>query len=537
MSSPRKYNRAYVPLVVSIAVVVGFLLGINIQAPTDGDSPLRLPAVRNNFNLLNAMVEYVDEEYVDPVEKQALIGKTAQFLLQELDPHSYYISAEELQAMNEPLEGNFEGIGIQFNIQKDTVVVVTPLSGGPSEKVGIKAGDRILRVNDELIAGVSIQNQDVIKKLKGAKGTKVKVEVQRALEDERLDFTIVRDEIPIYSVDVAYMLDEETGYIKISRFARTTYKEFMEAGTRLLDEGMEKLVLDLRGNGGGFLDAAVDIADEFLENNELIVYTEGRARPRSEYRSTSKHTFAAIEVAILIDESSASASEILAGAVQDNDRGTILGRRSFGKGLVQEQTAWPDGSATRLTIARYYTPTGRSIQRPYDEGTDSYHESFYDRYHNGEMLTADSIEVADSLRFVTPGGKVVYGGGGIMPDIFIPVDTNGASPYLNALFYTGTIYDYAFDYADIHREEINTYADWSAYREQFDVTETMLNELAERAEKNGVSQDPDQLMRSRTVIQRRLKAYIARNIWNNEGFYPLWNADDRAVKQAVEVLN
>ncbi|NEQ50163.1 MAG: PDZ domain-containing protein [Leptolyngbya sp. SIO3F4] len=536
MTSSRKKNRAYVPLVVSVALIIGFVLGINIHSTHKENATLLIPTGRSNFNLLNSIVEYAENEYVDEVQKEELISKTAQFMLQELDPHSYYISAEELEAMNEPLEGNFDGIGIQFNIQKDTIVVVTPLIGGPSERVGIKAGDRIIKVDGETVAGVEISNREVISKLKGPKGTRVQVNIVRNSSEEELEFSITRDKIPIHSVDVGYMLDNETGYIKISRFAKNTYQEFMESGSELREAGMEYLILDLRGNGGGFLDAAVAITDEFLKEGQLIVYTEGRARAREEYRASSKSRFADVRVAVLLDESSASASEILAGAIQDNDRGVIIGRRSYGKGLVQEQTAWPDGSATRLTIARYYTPTGRSIQRPYAQGADSYHQAFYDRYHNGEMLSADSIDLPDSLRFETPGGKVVYGGGGIVPDVFVPIDTNGSSLYLNALSYAGLIYDFAFDYADHHRDELNAYGSWEAYDRSFRITGDMLQKLVGFAAQNGIEEDKNGLKRSQAIIERRLKAYIARNIWNSKGFYPIWNEEDVAVQRASEEL-
>lgn len=529
-------NKVYIPIIISLAVAVGFLLGINLNTGSSTISFQKInPAESKNFNILNEVIGYIESEYVDTVQRQKLVDETVQYLLQELDPHSYYISAKELQAMNEPLEGNFEGIGIQFNIQKDTVVVINPLQGGPSEKVGVKAGDRIIKVEEELIAGNGITNSKVLKLLKGDKGTKVDITVER--NAQKLDFTITRDKIPIHSVDVAYMMTGKTGYIKVIRFAKTTYQEFMDAANELKSKGMENLIIDLRGNGGGFLDAAVDMSDELLESGKMIVYTKGRARPKEVYKSGSGNSLTEISLAVLVDESSASASEILAGAVQDNDRGLVIGRRSFGKGLVQEQTMWPDGSATRLTVARYYTPTGRCIQRPYDEGVEAYREEIYDRYKHGEMMHPDSTNFPDSLKYETPEGKTVYGGGGIFPDIFVPYDTAGGSTFLNRLVYRGVVYQWAFDYADTHREQLNgNYETAREFQEKFSIGQSLIDDFVNFAKSEGVEPAPGELEESQTEIKHRLKAYVARNIWNNEGFYPIWNKNDNVLNKALESL-
>jgi carboxyl-terminal processing protease len=529
-------NKVYIPIIISLAVAVGFLLGINLNTGSSTISFQKInPAESKNFNILNEVIGYIESEYVDTVQRQKLVDETVQYLLQELDPHSYYISAKELQAMNEPLEGNFEGIGIQFNIQKDTVVVINPLQGGPSEKVGVKAGDRIIKVEEELIAGNGITNSKVLKLLKGDKGTKVDITVKR--NAQKLDFTITRDKIPIHSVDVAYMMTGKTGYIKVIRFAKTTYQEFMDAANELKSKGMENLIIDLRGNGGGFLDAAVDVSDELLESGKMIVYTKGRARPKEVYKSGSDNSLTETSLAVLIDESSASASEILAGAVQDNDRGLVIGRRSFGKGLVQEQTMWPDGSATRLTVARYYTPTGRCIQRPYDEGVEAYREEIYDRYKHGEMMHPDSTNFPDSLKYETPKGKTVYGGGGIFPDIFVPYDTVGGSAFLNRLVYRGVVYQWAFDYADTHREQLNgNYETAREFQEKFSIGQNLIDDFVNFAKSEGVEPADGELEESKAEIKHRLKAYVARNIWNNEGFYPIWNKNDNVVNKALESL-
>lgn len=528
--------KKFLPLLLSLAVICGFLLGINLNFNKSSNTPI-INLKSDKFNLLTEIIDYVDKDYVDSINKQDIINNTIDYLLSELDPHSYFISADELAAMNEPLQGNFEGIGVQFNIQKDTIVIVTPLSGGPSEKVGIKAGDRIVKVNGELIAGTGVTNADVLKKLKGKKGTKVEIEIIRKNNPDLLAFTVTRDKIPLYSVDVSYSLNEETGFIKITRFAKTTFQEFIQACEKLKSKGIENIVVDLRGNGGGYLNAAVNISDQFLDKGNLIVYTEGKSRAKKNYYATSKTYLEGMKVAVLIDGSSASASEILAGAIQDNDRGWIIGRRSFGKGLVQEQVDWPDGSATRLTTARYYTPTGRCIQKPYGDNSEDYHNEYYKRYQAGELLTKDSIKTTDSLAFTTPKGRIVYGGGGITPDYFIPIDTTSGSSYLNALLYGGIIYDYAFDFTDGLQEKlIEQYQTPENFNKTFKLSESLWKDFIDYAEKNKVKYDKKGLKRSKDHIEKRIKSYIARNLWNSEGFYYIWNLDDPAIQKALSVL-
>ncbi len=525
----------FMPIVLSGIFVLGFLIG-NFYNQGGIKSSINPLGGSQSFNKLNDVMTYIDQEYVDSIERQKLTDKLLSYLLQELDPHSYYMSSEEANRMNEPLEGGFDGIGVQFRIQNDTVVVVNPVVGGPSEKLGIRAGDRIVEVDGELMAGNGVTNSKVMKMLKGPRGSKVEVGIRRNRKTDLLDFVITRDRIPITSLDVSYMIDSKTGYIRVARFSRNTSKEFHEASLQLLESGMERLVLDLRGNGGGILYSATQMADEFLADNKLIVYTQGKSRKREDHYATSDGQLEQVEVAVLIDESSASASEIIAGAIQDNDRGTIVGRRSFGKGLVQEQSNWPDGSATRLTIARYYTPTGRCIQKPYSNGTDAYNEDYLERLKSGELSSADSIPVNDTLKFTTPGGKIVYGGGGIVPDIFVPIDTNGGSRYLTELFYSGQLYDFCFDYADQHRDELADYANAQAFIEGFEIRPALISEFVTYAESNGIVKDEEGLNRSLDIIRLRLKAGIARNIWGDPAFYPILNENDSAILKAVIAL-
>src|SRR6056297_2813657 len=434
------------PFLMAVAVAVGVYIGSDLSQMEKG-SPIFQRDHTSSTNKISQIINFVEQHYVDTVDKGNIIDKTIQEMLQQLDPHSYYISTEELRQYTEPLEGNFDGIGVEFTIQHDTVFVVTPLEGGPSEALGIMSGDRIVSVEGENIAGTGITNRDVIELLRGERGTKVNVEIKRRGFEDLLDFTITRGKIPIYSVAVAYSVAPEIGYVKVTRFAKTTHEEFMQGVEGLRQQGIEKLIIDLRGNGGGYLNTAIAICEEILPLGSLIVYTEGKAQPRKTYHATRSGSLTEIPVVIMIDQGSASASEILSGAVQDNDRGVIIGRRSFGKGLVQEHYEFPDSSAIRLTVARYYTPAGRSIQRPYGEGID-YAAEVYDRYETGELYDSTKIEYPDSLIYHTDAGRVVYGGGGIVPDVYVPIDTVGGSDYLTQLSYRGIINDFAFDYAD-----------------------------------------------------------------------------------------
>ena len=531
MSKNRSW-KAFVPLLIGGALALGFWIGNTFSK--SASSGVQETVSNSDFNMLSELLNYIDAEYVDEVSKKELIDKTVKNILRELDPHSYYISPEEYAEMNEPLEGNFDGIGIQFNIQNDTLVVIDPIVGGPSEKVGIKAGDRIIRVNDSLIAGVGVRNKTVLKLLKGEKGTKVNVTVVRKQVDD-LSFTITRDKIPIYSVSVSYMISPNTGYIKVDRFGANTSDEFLKGVQKLKDKSASKIIVDLRGNGGGYMNAATKMLDAFFDKGELLVYTEGKARVKTESRSMDKERFNGMNVIVLIDESSASASEIFAGAIQDHDRGVIVGRRSFGKGLVQEQTMWPNGSATRLTIARYYTPSGRCIQKPYSNGVDEYNEDYYHRYETGELLSKDSIEIADSSVFNTDNGRRVYGSGGIIPDVFVPIDTTMGSAYLNQLVYQGVVYDFAFNYVDNHRDKLLAYGDVDNFIESFDISKPMLEELVNYAESNKILYDEYGFQRSQEYIKKRLKAYIARNVWGDEGFYPIWNQGDKTIETALGI--
>jgi carboxyl-terminal processing protease len=532
MNRPKFY--IYLPVIFALVLVLGIFIG-SIFSPVGNTGTISINS-ENSFNKIEEILKYIDHEYVDTIDDKALVENTITAMLQTLDPHSSYISAEELAANNEPLQGNFEGIGVEFNIVDDTIRVIDAIVGGPAEAVGIEAGDRIVKVDGKLVAGVKITNKQVMEKLKGTGGTKVKVSVLRAGKSKLLDFTITRGTIPIYSVDVAYMVTPTTGYIKIARFAATTYNEYLEAFEKLKEKGMKSLIIDLRGNGGGYLNTATSIADEFLDAGKEILYTQGKARPRKDYKASSKGEFESGKLVVLIDDGSASASEILAGALQDNDRATIVGRRSFGKGLVQEQSEFSDGSAMRLTIARYYTPSGRCIQKPYNGDIEAYYSEEYDRYKSGELENADSIKVSDSLKYKTLSGRIVYGGGGITPDIFVPLDTSGRSHYLSEVLFNGLVNDFAYAYADKERLKLKAYKTAENYGRSFTITSDILNQFIAYAEKNGVKRNDQQIKVSEAILKNQLKSLIARNIWNNEGFYPVFQSQDNVLKKALEVL-
>jgi carboxyl-terminal processing protease len=528
----KKY--ALVPILFSIVLIIGIVLGSKLNFEKSENISF-FSAIK--FNKLNALINYIEQEYVDEISREELENKAIASLLQDLDPHSQYISAEELAQYNEPLEGNFEGVGIEFNIQHDTIVVVNVINGGPSEKVGILPGDRIIEVDGENVTG-NITNQDVVKKLRGKKGTEVEVTIFRKSLSKTFKVKITRGKIPINSIDVAFMVNDEIGYIKLSRFSRTTYDEFIEQGLNLKSKGMKKMILDLRGNGGGFLDVAIKLADEFLPNKKMIVYTEGKARPRNSYYATKRGHFENTELVILIDEGSASASEIVAGAIQDNDRGTIIGRRSFGKGLVQEQTSWPDGSAIRLTVARYYTPTGRSIQKPYENSDlEDYFNESNTRFNKGELFAADSIHFSDSLKYYTPQGKVVYGGGGIMPDIFVPLDTTNNNAYYMNLVYAGVFNKFAFELVDSEREKFKKYKDFKTFDNNFQISPELFDKFITFAVKEGIEKDFAAINKSKKNIKNRLKAMIARQIFNDAGYYPVILSEDAAFNEAVKFLS
>ena len=524
-------NKAYLPLIIAIAIVAGILVGRFYAGLQAENRFIIVPKANKLENVLN----YIEDEYVDEVSKEQIVENTIPKILEELDPHSQYIPAKDVQELTEPLEGNFSGIGIQFNMLDDTLMVVQVIANGPSEKVGILPGDRIIKVDGETVAGKNMPSDSIVSRLRGPKGTEVTVQLLRRTVRDLLTFDIIRDNIPLYSVDIGYIIKKDIGYIHLNKFSRPTSEEFNTTMNELRSGGMKKLILDLRENGGGYMDAAVYIADQFLANEELIVYTQGKARNREEFRSAKGGLATDIELVILIDEGSASASEILAGALQDNDRGTIIGRRSFGKGLVQEQKTFPDGSALRLTIARYYTPTGRSIQKPYSADLENYYNDLNLRYLNGEMESSDSIKFADSLKFTTPGGKVVYGGGGIMPDIFVPLDTTGISDYYMQVRNKGLLYRFALDYSDANRKELSRLSTPQEFIQSLNKA-GILRKFVVFAAKNGVKENANQIRTSEKLLKTQLIAYIARNFIDNKGFYPIIQDIDNTLLKAVEIL-
>lgn len=520
------------PFLLGLAVVFGIAIGYLLPGSASPQTSSR--AVSSDDKMQDVM-QYILNEYVDTLNPKKFQDEAITAMLSKLDPHSSYIPATELEHVTEQLEGNFDGIGVEFNIQRDTIMVVAAITGGPSEELGIQSGDRIVKIEGKTVAGKKITNEDVIKQLRGKSGTKVKVSIFRPGQKSLRDFTITRGKIPIYSVDASVMLDQQTGYIKISRFAATTYDEYMKAFNELSMKGMKKLILDLRDNPGGYLNAAVDLSDEFLPKGKKIVYTEGQARPRENYTATAKGGFESGDLVVLIDEGSASASEIVSGAIQDNDRGWVVGRRSFGKGLVQEEIRFDDGSAMRLTIARYYTPTGRCIQRPYDQGTDEYYHEIAERI-SGTSEKKDAADKKDSLAYKTPSGRTVYGGGGVMPDVTIDTDTSGYSEYLAKVVSNGLINRFSFEYVDARRKELKSrYPSAENFASQFPVN-GLLSEFYGFAAKNGVSNDPKGQAVSSSIISNQLQALIGRALYGNSGFYLSQTRNDAAVKKALELL-
>ena len=521
----------YYPIILAVVLTGGIYLGAQLSSG--------IPIVTGEYSTGNSkkitnLLNYVQEEYVDSVDLDGLTETTIIKMLDQLDPHSSYIPASDFEATNDPLNGNFDGIGVEFNIIEDTIVVVAPINGGPSEKLGIRSGDRIVSIEDSVIAGIGITNKDVISMLRGERGTKVEIGVYRRGEKDLIPFKIKRDKIPIYSVDTGYMVEDGIGYIKISRFGATTYDEFMEKLDELRSSGMTSLILDLRGNPGGYLNAAINICDEFLKEGKLIVYTEGRSRPKDEAFATNRGDFEKGNVVVLVDEGSASASEIVSGAIQDNDRGTIVGRRTFGKGLVQEQAELADGSAVRLTIARYYTPTGRCIQRPYGEDED-YYADFYHRIESGELYEEDSMQVDEKRKFTTPEGKVVYGGGGIMPDVFVSLDTTRYSEFHNKLITTGALREFALNFSTENSDRISGFESAQAFKKNFAFTDKEFSELVAFATEKEVPTADAQEGKARVL--RNLKALVARSKWNGNGFYPIINEEDKVIEAALEILH
>ncbi|MDR2627798.1 MAG: S41 family peptidase [Dysgonamonadaceae bacterium] len=515
-----------------ILMLAALLLSLSVAAFGQAEAIRKMVMAIDNINS-----RYVDKVDVDKLVEDAIVS-----MLEKLDPHSNYLNKDEVKEMNEPLQGNFDGIGIQFNMLTDTLYVVQVIAGGPSEKVGLLAGDRIVEVDDTVIAGVKMKNTDVMKRLRGPKGTRVRVKVLRQGTPDPIEFRITRDKIPIYSLEAAYMADKNTGYIKISRFASTTHDEFVKAFEDLQSKGMKNLILDLQGNGGGYLNAAIKLSDEFLDNDKLIVYTEGLRQRREEANAQKRGLFETGKLVVLIDETSASASEIVSGALQDWDRAVIVGRRSFGKGLVQHPIPLPDGSMIRLTTARYYTPTGRSIQKPYEKGNASaYGQDLIDRYNHGEMMNADNIHFPDSLKYNTLiNGRTVYGGGGIMPDYFIPVDTAHYTTWHRNVVARGTVNKLILGFVDRNRDVIkNT---WQRSFEKFNagylVPDHLMQELKDAAESDSIRFDREEYDRSEALIKLQLKAIIARDVFEKNEYYTrVINDDNESFKKALMILN
>lgn len=537
-SAPNKLS-IWLPLLFAVVLVTGMLLGMRMQSnmpklivEQEAPGPEGIGQGK-----VEEVLRYVEAKYVDEIDKEALTQEAIDDLLSRLDPHSNYISAEELQAVNEQLKGNFDGIGVEFMVLDDTIVVVTPLAGGPSETAGILSGDRIVEIADSTIAGVGMDSGDIIKMLRGEKGTDVEVGILRGKEGAVQYFTVTRDEIPMNSVDVAYMLDANTGYIKVNRFSATTYEEFMKALEGLVEnQDMQDLVLDLRHNPGGYLQQATNMLSQlFKEKDRLLVYTEGDAVSRSEYTSTGRNFFDVDDIVVLIDEGSASASEIIAGAIQDHDRGVIIGRRSFGKGLVQEQYKLRGGAALRLTVARYYTPSGRSIQKPYDD-PEAYEHEMYDRYETGEMEAAKNILIQDSTEYYTDNGRIVYGGGGIMPDVFVPIDTLILDDDYLALrqYVPQFVFRYLGEAVD---PAVLTEQGLDRFVATFTVDDAMLQGLITYAEEHGVTLSSDPLSAPiRRAVRHMLKARMAKQLFEDEGYYKVWNMEDAMVKEAMKAI-
>ena len=520
----------WLPLAIAAAVVVGIIIGSRFQSGKP---------VADNDRKLNAILNLIAQDYVDMTNLKDLIEMSIPEILSNLDPHTTYFSAEDLQAATDELNGSFSGIGISFMLMNDTIDVIEVIPGGPSEKVGIMNGDRIVSINDSTVAGKKITNGDVMKRLRGAKGSKVKLGILRPNSSKVLPFTITRGDIPVNTVDTYYMIDKNTGYVKVNQFGRHTYDEFITAMSSLKDEGAKRYMIDLRNNGGGFMEMAVLMVNEFLPADQPIVYTKGRyKRDDSEVWSDGNGSFQDAEVVVLIDEYSASASEIFAGALQDNDRGLIVGNRSFGKGLVQKEFILPDSSAIRLTTARYYTPSGRCIQKDYKKGgLLDYEKEVYDRYLNGEMYSRDSMKVDKSQTFTTLHGRTVYGGGGIVPDIFVSRDTSGITNYYIEVMNAGLPQRYAFAYCNSNRASLNKMSDYNQFLRTAPSDDALLKDFADYASRNGVAPRWYYINLSRDMLVTVIKALIARNAFGNQAYYPIVNRNDKTVQAALKALN
>lgn len=535
-NTPMKWS-VWLPLLFAIILVVGIVIGMRLQSETPTVVELEEGKALNgqNHGKIEELLRYIEAKYVDEVDREELIDKAIQSILKQLDPHSVYYSEDQVKAVSEQLEGNFDGIGVEFIILDDTVVVITPIEGGPAARAGILAGDKIVEVEDSTVAGIGITNIGITSLLKGEKGTEVTVGIIRGKDRKVRRFTLKRDEIPNESMDVSYMLDNKTGYIKLNRFSATTYEEFMKGVEDLVEKhGMEDLVIDLRQNPGGYLQQATNILSQlFKEQDKLLVYTEGRTVYRSEYETTGRPFFKIDDIAVLIDEGSASASEILAGALQDQDRAYIIGRRSFGKGLVQEHYALRDGSALRLTVARYYTPSGRSIQKSYDD-RENYRKDLQARYESGELSEENQIAILDTTKFYTSEGRVVYGGGGIIPDIFVPIDTTLLSEYY--LRAQQHLRPFVYKYLTDHKKQFE-YTSLKNFKRRFLVNDAILNEFTNYAAEQGLEKDTVAINTVKSTLAVALKAVFASNLFRDEGYFSVWNEVDPVVKRALQELN
>lgn len=532
MNEPYKNSKQqiYLPTVLAMGVSVGIIIGIFISRY---NSPVK--EIERASKKYGRILNIIEENYVDSVNTNALVETSIKKMLEELDPHTAYIPPRDRKFTQSQLEGAFEGIGIEYNIIKDTLYVITPVSGGPSEKSGIVSGDKIIRVDGKNIAGVGLEKEAVYDLLRGKKGTKVIVQIKRQRIKELIEFEITRDKIPSHSVDASYMIDKITGYIKVNRFAANTYEEFHDGLQSLLGKGMEQLIIDLRDNSGGYMQTAIDMVDELVPQGNLIVYTDGK---ESKYKVTHKAEndglFENGNLIVLINENSASASEIVSGALQDNDRALIVGRRSFGKGLVQAPISLDDGSELRLTISRYYTPSGRCIQKSYN-GDINYKDEYLNRYKNGELFYADSIKVIDSLKYKTENGRTVYGGGGIIPDDFIAKDTTGYTSYLGKLYGASIIREYVLNYVSAHKEEIETMG-FDKFKTNFKVSESMINEIVSLAELSDIKTNRADLLLSKEKLKSNIHSLIVRSIWGNEAFYEVINENDPFITKSMSLF-
>jgi carboxyl-terminal processing protease len=529
--NPRQWAR--LPLLLSIALSAGVFIGAKMFGRAAYDD-----SVQQNIDKWKAIFNHIDRQYVDTVNINELSEYGITQMLGKLDPHTSYIPAKDLQEANERLEGNFEGIGIEFNIFRDTISVVTVLSGGPAEAVGLQSGDKIISVDGKKVAGVKINTQGVFNHLKGKGGTKVAIAVKRRGQNQLLDFNITRDRIPIQTVDAAYMIDAKTGYIKVNRFGSKTYDEFEKGLESLQKSGMEQLVLDLRDNPGGYLGTAIKMADDFLPADRMIVYTKGKnVHTNDEEKATSRGIFEKGALIVLINEGSASASEIVAGTLQDNDRALIVGRRSFGKGLVQKPIALPDGSEIRLTISRYYTPSNRSIQKPYEKGHgEEYAQEYYNRASHGELYHADSVKFDEKQKYTTLLGRTVYGGGGIMPDFFVARDTSYYTDYLNKLYSVNLLREYALNYASDHKKQFSEMS-LETFSKKFVVSEAMLSEVLNMAQEAGIQYNEKEFLQSKTFVANQIKSLIAKNFWQNEGLYRILGERDEVLNQSLRLFD